>query len=80
MKELSNSIMNQANYWNASAKDKVVDFNKEIIRQNPMNSMQYNWQIAQLRKTFVFWSTLPFIISETFWTTWQQVYTPEGKE
>ena len=80
MKELTNSIMNQANYLNDRAKDKIVDFNKELIRQNPINSMQTQWHIAQMRKNFVFFCTLPFIFGEAYWNAFMQVYTPEGKE
>lgn len=77
IKDLSNTILNQAKYNSDVIKDNIVDFNKELIRKNPMNSMQYTWQIAQMRKNFVFFYTLPFVISQTFWDTWQQVYRPE---
>lgn len=79
IKDLSNTVLNQAKYISDNAKDNVINFQKELIRKNPMNSMQYTWQIAQMRKNFVFWSTLPFIISQTFWDTWQQVYRPDFK-
>lgn len=79
-KEFGNSLLNQAKYIQDYSTGNIVDFNKELIRKNPMNSMQTYWQIAQMRKNFVFFMTLPFVISETFWRTWQEVYTPEGKE
>ena len=78
IKELSNSVLNQAKYNSDAIRDNIVDFNKELIRKNPMNSMQYTWQIAQMRKNFVFFCTLPFVIGESFWNTWQEVYSPGG--
>lgn len=78
IKDLSNSVLNQAKYNSDVIKDNIVDFNKELIRNNPMNSMQYTWQIAQMRKNFVFFCTLPFVIGESFWNTWQEVYNPGG--
>ena len=38
--------------------------------------LQYNYQVAQARKMFVFWATLPLLWSETFWKTWSEVYRP----
>lgn len=80
LKNLSNTLFNQTKYNTDLIKEGVQSFQKEIIRKNPVNSMQYNWQIAQMRKTFVFWATLPFVISESFWSTWADVYSPKGKE
>ncbi len=77
IKDLSNSVLNQAKYNSDVIKDNIVDFQKELIRKNPMNSMQYTWQIAQMRKAFVFYCTLPFVIGECYWNTWQEVYCPE---
>lgn len=88
LKEISNSIMNQAKYNSDNFNDNVVsilsvntkatDFQKKMIQQNPMNSMQTQWYIAKMRKDFVFFMTLPFVISETFFKTWYSVYKPEG--
>jgi hypothetical protein len=90
IKDLSNTAINQAKYIadevKSNAKElfsnscNVLAFQKKSIQQNPFNSMTFYWQIAQMRKNFVFWSTLPFVIGETFWTTWRQVYAPEGKK
>lgn len=79
IKEFQQNALNQSKYITDNAKDNVVAFQKKIIQQNPFNSMQYTWQQAQMRKTFVFWSTLPFVIGETFWNTWQEVFNPGGK-
>lgn len=78
IKDLSNSVLNQAKYNSDVIKDNIVDFNKELIRKNPMNSMQTQWYITKMRKDFVFFMTLPFVISETFWKTWYSAYKPEG--
>lgn len=80
IKDLSNTAINQAKYIADNIKDNIVDFQKKSIQQNPFNSMQWHWQVAQMRKNFVFFCTLPLSISQTFFETWQQVYTPEGKE
>lgn len=80
MKDLSNSVLNQAKYMQDNLKDNVVSFQKKVIQQNPMNSMQTHWQIAQMRKNFVFLCTLPFVIGQCYWDTWQNVYNPEGKK
>ena len=80
IKDLSNTAINQAKYIADEVKSNILAFQKKSIQQNPFNSMTFHWQIAQMRKNFVFWSTLPFVIGETFWTTWRQVYAPEGKK
>lgn len=77
LKNLSNTLFNQTKYTADLIKEGVESFQKELIRNNPMNSMQYTWQIAQMRKNFVFFCTLPFVIGESFWNTWQEVYSPE---
>jgi hypothetical protein len=41
-----------------------------------IHDMQLPWKMAKVRKNFVFWFTLPMIVSETFWNTWSEVYTP----
>lgn len=74
IKEFQQSAFNQAKYLTDNAKDNILDFNKKAIRQNPMNSMQYSWQVAQARKAFIFWSTLPFVIGEEYWKVWHEVY------
>ena len=43
-----------------------------------MQDKLYPWRIAQVRHAFVGWATLPFKISEAFWTTWSAVMYPEG--
>ena len=90
IKDLSNTVLNQAKYISDNAKDNVInflsantkdiDFQKKVIQYNPMNSMQYTWQIAQMRKNFVFFCTLPFVINQCYWDTFMQVYNPQGKE
>ena len=79
IQEAQNSAMNQIKYIADNTKDNILDFNKKAIQQNPFNSMQYNWQVAQARKAFVFWVTLPVVIAETFWTTWAEVYRQPQK-
>ena len=80
LKNLSNTLFNQTKYNTDLIKEGVESFQKEIIRKNPVNSMQYNWQIAQMRKTFVFFYTLPFIVAEEFFKTWASVYSPKGEK
>lgn len=80
IKDISNTAINQAKFIADNIKDNVVAFQKKSIQQNPFNSMQWHWQVAQMRKNFVFFCTLPFVISESYWKTFQEVYTPEGKE
>ena len=38
------------------------------------------WHIAQMRKTFVAWSTVPFVWSEEFCRTWTQIMFPEPRK
>ncbi len=40
----------------------------------------YPWRIALVRHAIVGWITLPFIISEAFWTAWSAVTFPERKK
>ncbi len=35
---------------------------------------QLPWHMAQARKNFVFWFTLPIAVSETYFRTWGEVY------
>lgn len=35
---------------------------------------QLPWHMAKARKAFVFWATLPLVVSEAFWTTWSEVF------
>lgn len=86
IKEFQQNALNQSKYWYDHAKnntgpfftteDNIVDIQKKIIRQNPMNSMQYTWQEAQMRKMFVFFCTLPFIVGQEYFKTWVEVYAP----
>lgn len=95
IKEFQQNALNQSKYWYDHARNNtgtffitegnIVDFKKEMIRQNPMNSMQYTWQEAQMRKMFVFWCTLPFIVGHEYWKTFHEVYrypatAPTNKE
>lgn len=41
---------------------------------NPFATKLYPWQIAQMRRLFVLYSTVPLIWSEAFWKTWHEVY------
>ena len=78
IKNLQNSVLNQMKYNSDVAKDMYnnpLQFNKGLSRQNPTNSMLSTWYIAQARKTFVHFCTLPFVISEEFWRVWLEVYS-----
>lgn len=84
IKEFQQNALNQSKYWFDHAKDNtiglinqehnVLDFNKKSIQHNPFMSMQYSWQVAQARKAFVAWCTLPFVISECYFNTFYEVY------
>lgn len=78
-KEIMNSAMNQINLLHSDMQSNLIQANKKAQQINPWNSMQFTWQIAQARKQFVFLATLPFVIGETFWNTWINVFAPEGK-
>ena len=78
-KEIMNSAMNQINLLHGDMQSNLIQANKKAQQMNPWNSMQISWQIAQARKQFVFLATLPFVIGETFWNTWINVFAPEGK-
>ena len=78
-KEIMNSAMNQINLLHGDMQSNLIQANKKAQQMNPWNSMQFTWQIAQARKQFVFLVTLPFVIGETFWNTWINVFAPEGK-
>lgn len=80
IQETQNSIMNQIKYNSDNAKDNVLQFQKKAIQNNPYNSLTFHWQLAQVRKNFVFFATLPFVIGKAYWSMWSQVYSPEGKE
>lgn len=43
-----------------------------------MQSKLFPWRMAQMRHAVVAWMTLPFKVSESFWTTWSAVMFPEG--
>lgn len=43
-----------------------------------MQSKLFPWHMAQVRRAAVAWMTLPFGVSESFWTTWSSVMFPEG--
>ena len=38
------------------------------------------WQIAAARRAFVFWATLPIMVSEEFFRTWCAVFRPEVRK
>lgn len=80
LRDFSNTILNQSKVITDEIKDNVVTFTKKANKQNPFNSMLYTWQLAQLRKNIVFWSTLPLVVNTTFWDVWISVYKPEGKK
>ena len=77
-KEIMNSAMNQINLLHGDMQSNLIQANKKAQQMNPWNSMQFTWQIAQARKQFVFLATLPFVIGETFWNTWINVFAPES--
>lgn len=39
-----------------------------------IHNKQLPWQIAQIRKAWVTWVTLPLIFSEAYFTTWYEVF------
>lgn len=80
IKEASNTILNQLEHNSKEIQSNVLAFQKKAVQQNPFNSMTFHWQIAQMRKNFVFWSTLPMSIFQTYIDTFNQVYNPEGKK
>lgn len=45
-----------------------------------MQSKLFPWHMAQVRLAMVAWMTLPFEVSESFWTTWSSVMFPEGEK
>lgn len=83
LKNITATVLNQSKQTqeaiNDSLNNNVVSFQKKMIQQNPVNSMNFHWQVAQLRKNFIFMCTLPFVISESFWSTWTNVYSAGGK-
>ena len=79
-KEIMNSAMNQINLLHSDMQSNLIQANKKAQQMNPWNSMQISWQIAQARKQFVFLATLPFVIGETFWNTWINVFSPESSK
>lgn len=89
-KDLSNTVINQAKFiqdeTKNAAKDllsnpyNVLDLKKKIKQQNPFNSLTWHWYEAQLRKNIMFFATLPFSISQVYWDTFKQVYTPEDND
>ena len=78
-KEIMNSAMNQINLLHSDMQSNLIRANKKAQQMNPWNSMQFTWQIAQARKQFVFFCTLPFVIGECYFNTWINVFAPEGK-
>ena len=80
LKDFSNTILNQSIVITDEIKDNVITFTKKANKQNPFNSMLCTWQLAQLRKNIVFWSTLPLVVNTTFLDVWISVYKPEGKK
>jgi len=47
---------------------------------NPLASKLAPWRMAQRRKSFINWLTLPMSINEQFWKTWSSVMFPEPKK
>ena len=45
-----------------------------------MQSKLFPWHMAQVCRAAVAWMTLPFEVSESFWTTWSSVMFPEGEK
>ena len=45
-----------------------------------MQSKLFPRHMAQVRRAAVAWMTLPFRVSEAFWTTWSSVMFPEGEK
>ena len=45
-----------------------------------MQSKLMPWKMAQKRKSFVNWITLPMYFNEQFWKTWSAVMFPEPKK
>ena len=80
IKNLQNSVMNQMKYITDEAKDNVVSIQKKAIQNNPMNSQMLNWQIAQGIRYVTAWVMIPLLATETYWSTWHQVFMyPKGE-
>ena len=41
-----------------------------------IHTKRFPWLVAQTRHQFVFWATLPIVISEAYWKTWYDAYQP----
>lgn len=85
IREAQSTALNQMKFLHEETKDNIMQFQKKVTRQNPFNSMQYTWQVAQMRKAFVFFCTLPFVIGEEYWKVWHEVYrypttAPKGEQ
>lgn len=74
IKDFQHTIINQAHLWGYDTTHNVLDFKKNPIKFNPWTSMTFNWQLAQARKQFITWITLPLVIQGEFWNTWANVY------
>lgn len=63
----------------------LVAGNLAVPKANFKATQLQHWQAAQLRNRMVAWLTIPFVVSECFWTTWLEVYravetVPNSKE
>lgn len=74
IQQLQQNALNQSKYIADTLNTNITDISKKSMQYNPFASLQYSWQVAQARKTFVFFCTLPFIIGETYWNTFHEVY------
>jgi len=80
IKDFQHTIINQARLWGYDTTHNVLDFKKNPLQLNPFTSLTFAWQVAQARKQFINWITLPLVIQGEFWKTWADVYSPKGKE
>ena len=80
IKQFQQTALKQAKLWHDHAKDNVVSIQKKAIQNNPMNSQMLNWQIAQGIRYVTAWVMIPLLATETYWSTWHQVFMyPKGE-
>lgn len=77
-KEVTASLINQAKENHQAINGITASNVKQFNRYNPALSSQAPWVIAAMRRSFVTWVTLPFIIQQEFWNTWSNVMYPES--
>ena len=80
IKDFQHSILNQINLAGYDTSNNVLDFKGNPVQLNPFASMTFQWQMQKLKKQYITWITLPFVLSENYWTVWLSVMNPKGKE